>query len=208
MNQMKKRTIQLHSSHFLMLDPFFKDQKNNNNSLLVEKYRRIKKTRRNSNILVILSCTKKKLDHPAPAAELYQGDVFKKAQIWINRHNFSEVIISAKYGLVRPDEILKPYNKRIKTKSDAISIQNKIIPKLRNLVQNKKAIVIIMGNLYVEALKPLLEELKLIPIFRLKSKNGIFDYKKNVKELLKGNLEVFYQYSGPKTNINYILENS
>ena len=45
---------------------------------------------------------------PAPAAELYQGDVFKKAQIWISRNNFDELIVNTKYinNLVEINDIL------------------------------------------------------------------------------------------------------
>lgn len=47
----------------------------------------------------------------------------------------------------------------------------------------------IMGNIYVEALKPALEDLKMVPVYRMASKNGIFDYKKNIIKLLDGSLK-------------------
>lgn len=194
------------SSSFISLDSFLIHSTSKSCVFApLDKYLGLQTPSKNNQILVILSCTKKKLDHPAPATELYQGDMFKKAQIWISRNKFDELIISAKYGLVEPNEILEPYDKQLKTKSDARSIQQKIVPKLKEYLKNKKAIVIIMGNIYVEALKPALEGLKMIPVYRLESKNGIFDYKKNIMELLNGNLDVIYQYSGPKKEFKKIL---
>ncbi|MCF2140543.1 MAG: hypothetical protein K9W44_10865 [Candidatus Lokiarchaeota archaeon] len=198
----RKRT----ESSYLRLDSFLIKSKSKIKRFApLDKYLGIETPIKNDEILVILSCTKKKLNHPAPASELYQGDVFKKAHIWVTQHKFNELIVSAKYGLVEPDEILEPYDKQLKTKADARAIQKKILPKLEQYLKNKKAIIMIMGNIYVEALKPALEDLKMVPVYRMASKNGIFDYKKNIIKLLDGSLEVLYHFSGPEKKIHEII---
>jgi hypothetical protein len=67
----------------------------------------------------LIACSKTKLDHPVPAEELYQGQLFKLAKPWIIRHVVDASkkgeqnewgILSAKHGLVMPDQVLKPYD--------------------------------------------------------------------------------------------------
>lgn len=159
----------------------------------------------NSKVLVIISCTKKKLDAPAPAFRLYQGDIFKKAQKWIKIKNFQELIISAKHGLVEPTKILFPYDKRLKNLKEARSLQPKVIPKLRKKLSKFEAIVLILGNIYIEVLSPLIEEFSHIPFYRLQSKNGIFDYKKNIIRLLENDFDVLNHYSGPEISLEPLL---
>lgn len=60
----------------------------------------------------LISCSAGKLDHRAPAAELYTGPIFRAARAWItNRGELGAwAILSAKHGLVLPDQELDPYD--------------------------------------------------------------------------------------------------
>lgn len=60
----------------------------------------------------LVSCCKTKLDHPAPARELYTSTMFRYAVQWIeNSHRCDEwAILSAKHGLVLPDQVISPYD--------------------------------------------------------------------------------------------------
>lgn len=158
-----------------------------------------------SNVLVIVSCTKKKLDTPAPAFRLYQGDIFKKAHKWVKIHNLHELIISAKYGLVEPENRLKPYDMRLSSMKQARSLQLKVLPKLRKKIVKYEAVILILGNIYLEVLGPIIEEFSHLPFYRLRSKNGIFDYKKNMMRLLEDDLNVLNHYSGPKISLQELL---
>ena len=63
----------------------------------------------------LVSCSKKKLDHPCPARELYAASaLFRKARAYCGRHYDAWYILSAKYGLVHPDTILAPYDVTLK----------------------------------------------------------------------------------------------
>ena len=57
----------------------------------------------------LVACGKKKLDKPAPARELYQGDLFKKAAAYCEKNYDKWFILSAKHGLLDPDEVVEPY---------------------------------------------------------------------------------------------------
>ncbi|MHA1340264.1 MAG: DUF6884 domain-containing protein [Promethearchaeota archaeon] len=149
-----------------------------------------------SKVLIIVSCTKKKLDRPAPAIELYQGDIFKKTKKWVEINNFHQIIISARYGIVEPHEIIKPYDKRLSNKKEAEKLQRKIIPKLRKILPNYKLVVLILGNIYLEAIKPIFKEFSNIPYLRLKAKRGLIDYKKNLIRLLNNDKSVLQYFAG------------
>lgn len=58
----------------------------------------------------LVACGKRKQDHPAPAAELYCGDLFRKACAYARFAYDDWFILSAKHGLVPPDTILAPYD--------------------------------------------------------------------------------------------------
>lgn len=63
-----------------------------------------------NNCLCIINCAAKKLDHKAAASDLYIGTDFKvKKEFAVN--NFEHYcIISAKYGVLLPTDIVEPYN--------------------------------------------------------------------------------------------------
>lgn len=65
-------------------------------------------------VLALISCTKKKADHPCPAAELYRPSTFFGMAYEVARHHAgTTMILSAKYGLVRPEQILAPYEQTL-----------------------------------------------------------------------------------------------
>lgn len=60
--------------------------------------------------VVLVSCGKKKLDHSAKAADLYQGNLFRAAREYAEIEGVEWWVISALYGLVDPDQPIGPYN--------------------------------------------------------------------------------------------------
>src|SRR3990170_2941760 len=60
----------------------------------------------------LVSCCKTKLDHAAPAKDLYQSPLFRHAVRWLLQSNrvWEGGILSAKHGLVLPDQVLAPYD--------------------------------------------------------------------------------------------------
>jgi hypothetical protein len=64
---------------------------------------------------IILACGGKKLDHAAPALELYIGSYFTAARRWAQSvaDPGRLFVISARYGLVRAYEVLDPYDQRM-----------------------------------------------------------------------------------------------
>ena len=68
--------------------------------------------------LIIIPCGAAKLDHAAPAAELYTGSMFKDALRTARSMTTDENIriMSAMHGLVRLDHVIEPYEMKISDK--------------------------------------------------------------------------------------------
>jgi len=61
--------------------------------------------------IVLISCSKTKADHPAPARELYDSALFRKSRAYAEASGGRWFILSAEHGLVSPDEWLAPYER-------------------------------------------------------------------------------------------------
>ncbi len=68
--------------------------------------------------LLLIPCGKEKEQIAKPARELYRGNIFKASLNFAIRQNMPFAILSAKYGVVQPEEILSPYEIMIKTQSE------------------------------------------------------------------------------------------
>jgi hypothetical protein len=64
--------------------------------------------------LILVGCCGAKLDHPAPAKDLYQSQLFKKGRAWAERHGDAWMILSALHGAVDPERIIAPYDWKMK----------------------------------------------------------------------------------------------
>ena len=61
--------------------------------------------------LGLVSCTKRKQDYPCKASEMYRrSNLFSKAYAYCEKNYDQVAILSAKYGLLLPDDPIKPYN--------------------------------------------------------------------------------------------------
>jgi len=113
-------------------------------------------------VLIITECTKEKLGYDtsikASAKKMYQGRLFKTVREYSEAMGFDYVIISAKYGLIFPDDIIEGYEKVLQTKEDVKSIQSLVEEKLRPLLRNYDKIVVIAGERYRDVLRNLWDE--------------------------------------------------
>lgn len=69
--------------------------------------------------IILISCVSKKLDRAAMACDLYTSALFKKALRYTKLLTPDEIfILSAKYGLLRLEQEIKPYNVTLNTMSE------------------------------------------------------------------------------------------
>ncbi len=64
--------------------------------------------------VVLVACVGRKLNHAAPAAELYRSPWFRKARRYAELAGERWWVLSAKYGLVAPDEVIEPYDETLR----------------------------------------------------------------------------------------------
>jgi hypothetical protein len=60
--------------------------------------------------LVLIGCTSKKLDHAAPARDLYLGRLFAASVAYAESLGAKWFVLSALHGVVGPDDVLEPYD--------------------------------------------------------------------------------------------------
>ena len=123
-------------------------------------------------ILVLAGCSQKKLNYPAPAIKLNQGQLFRGIKKLSISNNFDLKILSGRYGLLDSNEIISPYNQKIRTKKDILRIRRKIFPKMLKTIERYDLIIVIMGKNYREVIEPLFND-KFIVIY---DKRGIGGY--------------------------------
>jgi len=118
--------------------------------------------RKGEKVLVITECTKEKLGYDSsikvPAKQMYQGRLFKTVRNYCEKMGFDYLIISAKYGLLHPDDVIEGYEMVLKTKEDVERIRPQVEEKLRPLLERYDKVVVIAGKQYREVLKNLWDE--------------------------------------------------
>lgn len=133
--------------------------------------------------LIITSCSKKKNEIKSilKASERYIGQMFKATKKFAEINQYDLLIISAKYGLLKPESKIDNYNKRIQNKTQAIDLRAEVNLKLQEIIERERysRIIIIMGKMYRFIIENLIDERFII----LQSKNGIFDYLKKLSKL-------------------------
>src|SRR6516162_3433135 len=68
--------------------------------------------------IILVACCGPKLAEPAPAADLYVSDLFKKARRYAERRG-RWFILSALHGLLDPSAVIAPYDVTLKKMSAA-----------------------------------------------------------------------------------------
>lgn len=64
--------------------------------------------------IALVSCGASKLDHPAPARQLYTSNLFRLSAKYADRFFDAWYILSAAHGIVRPDDELRPYDRSLR----------------------------------------------------------------------------------------------
>jgi len=116
--------------------------------------------------IVLLSCTKSKLDHKAPAQELYSASpMFKKTLEYGKSLNPDKMyILSAKHHLVSLDKELAPYDKTLKEmpKDEKEAWGEETINQMKSsgLDLNKDKFIFLTGSEYSKPFKDYINNLE------------------------------------------------
>lgn len=107
-----------------------------------------------SDALVLISCTKAKLPKAAPARELYSSPAFQMKRRLAEQAGASWVVLSAKHGILRPDDVVEPYDETLTTMGVAARKKwaRNVVPTLIQLAHSSSHVVCLAGQHYIEFL--------------------------------------------------------
>jgi hypothetical protein len=66
--------------------------------------------------IALVSCSAEKASsvNPLPARSLYRSQLFRKSVAWVEQQGLEWFVLSAAYGLIKPDSTLMPYDKTLR----------------------------------------------------------------------------------------------
>jgi len=104
--------------------------------------------------LGLVACVSKKLPYAAEAKELYVSALFTKARKFIEQRCDYWFILSAKYGLLEPTEVVEPYEETLNKKSrrERKEWAEQVWSALRHKLQPGDRVTILAGAKYREFL--------------------------------------------------------
>lgn len=113
-------------------------------------------------VLVITSCCKTKRTYDPetsmPARDLYQGAIFRKARQFAEQNRFDYVIISAKYGLINPEDEIAGYEQILKVSADVDAILDQVTGRLQAILPSYDRVIVIAGERYRETLRKVADD--------------------------------------------------
>lgn len=110
--------------------------------------------------LYLVSCVKTKGPGPAPAKDLYTSAWFRKARAYVEKKARPWRILSAQYGLVHPERVIRPYEQTLKTmpvaerRAWAATVLAELGPSLADV----GTVIFLAGQAYREFLAPALRD--------------------------------------------------
>ena len=104
--------------------------------------------------VVLISCVKKKLDHAAPAKDLYTSPLFRLSWEYAKTRNPNKIfILSAKYNLLNPEKVVEPYDQTLKSMGSQGRKEwsAEVLKELRNNTDTKNdKFVLLAGRPYLK----------------------------------------------------------
>lgn len=118
-------------------------------------------------LLHLVACVKVKRPVPAAARDLYCSDWFAKARRYVEQRTDRWYILSAKYGLVHPEEVIAPYELTLNKMraSDRRAWGSRVLQQLHALEYPTDApVVILAGKNYRQPLAPWIGQRGVVPM--------------------------------------------
>ena len=106
----------------------------------------------------IIGCSDAKNDTQQAAETLYRSQLFAKSRRYASSAAFDRwFIVSARYGLVEPSQIIAPYDMRLRA-ADAGQWAHSVVNRLRHELQAPADVTILAGALYADPIADCIEE--------------------------------------------------
>lgn len=110
--------------------------------------------------VALVSCVKSKRASPAPAADLYTSALFRSLRRYAEANADSWFILSAEHGLLRPTEVVAPYERTLNRmrKADRAAWAERVQRQLLQELPAGADVIVLAGERYREGLIPFLRE--------------------------------------------------
>jgi len=110
-------------------------------------------------VIGLVQCGAQKKATVAPAKDLYISSLFKKSNSFVESKCDKWFILSAKYGLLLPEQVVEPYNETLKSysvKERAIWAES-VFEDISKHINSGDKIIFLAGNCYGQFLIPKLQ---------------------------------------------------
>jgi hypothetical protein len=108
--------------------------------------------------IALVSCVKTKQKSAAVAEDLYISALFRSMRKYAEKNADEWFILSAQHGLLRPDQVIAPYERTLITmaKPDRLAWAAKVQKQLLKVLPPKANVIILAGERYREYIEPFL----------------------------------------------------
>lgn len=99
-----------------------------------------------------IACSRRKLAHAAPAAELYIGDLFCRSLAYARARGLTPFVLSARHGLIAIDQVIEPYDEALvgMTRPERDLWTARVLDQVERCVAPSALVVLLAGALYRE----------------------------------------------------------
>ncbi|HLN26881.1 MAG TPA: hypothetical protein VK395_04000 [Gemmataceae bacterium] len=110
--------------------------------------------------VALVSCVKQKCGAAAPARDLYVSQLFRGLRRYAESHADTWYILSAEYGVLRPDQVVEPYERTLNTmpKRDRLAWAEKVEQQLLGILPAGAEVILLAGQRYREDIEPFLRK--------------------------------------------------
>jgi len=116
-----------------------------------------------SRVWALIPCTILKAGRPCPARELYWASpLFRGAWLVAESRGYQPLILSAKHGVVWPQQVLEPYDETLagRPRYDRYAWAMRVLHRLTEIVSPQHdSVVSFLGQTYAEFLVPAMRDL-------------------------------------------------
>jgi hypothetical protein len=108
--------------------------------------------------VALVSCVKAKRTSAAPAGDLYTSQLFRALRAYAVTHADAWYVLSAEHGLLRPDQVVAPYQRTLKAmpKRERIAWATGVQQQLLAVLPTGAEVILLAGVRYREGLVPFL----------------------------------------------------
>lgn len=110
--------------------------------------------------IALVSCVKSKRETAVAARDLYTSQLFRGLRAYAESHADAWYILSAKHGLVRPDDSIAPYEHTLTTmaKQDRAAWVRRVQLQLLDALPSGAEVILLAGSRYREGIEGFLRQ--------------------------------------------------